>query len=90
METVGVRQLKDRLSEQLRRVKLGAEIVVTEHGKPVARLSPVRPAPEWALAMASRGELILGSGNKPTGATVRLRGNGVSAADTVLKMRERV
>lgn len=38
--TVGVRVLKNRLSEYLRRVKAGERIVVTERGVPVAELRP--------------------------------------------------
>ena len=38
---VAVRELKDRLSELLRRAEAGEEIVVTSHGRPVARLGPV-------------------------------------------------
>jgi len=40
---VAVRELKDRLSELLRRAEAGEEIVVTSHGRPVARLGPVEP-----------------------------------------------
>jgi prevent-host-death family protein len=40
---VAVRELKDRLSELLRRAEAGEEIVVTSHGRPVARLVPVDP-----------------------------------------------
>ena len=39
--TVGVRDLKNGLSAYLSRVKEGEEITVTEHGRPIARLSPV-------------------------------------------------
>ena len=39
--TVGVRELKNQLSSFLDRVKAGEEIIVTEHGRPVARLSAV-------------------------------------------------
>lgn len=46
MITVGVRALKNRLSEYLRRVKAGERIVVTERGVPVAELRP----PEGAAA----------------------------------------
>ncbi len=35
---VGVRDLKNNLSRHLASVKDGAEITVTEHGRPVARL----------------------------------------------------
>jgi prevent-host-death family protein len=38
---VGVGELKARLSEYLRRVKRGEEVIVTERGRAVARLSPV-------------------------------------------------
>jgi len=89
MVTVGVRDLKNALSEHLRRVKRGEEIVVTEHGRAVARLSPVREAPDWMLAMAERGDLILSDGGKPAGARIRLQGEGPSASDLVNRMRER-
>ena len=38
---VGIRELRASLSRYLERVKAGEEIVVTEHGKPVARLVPM-------------------------------------------------
>lgn len=39
--TVGVRELKNQLSSFLDRVKAGEQITVTEHGRPIARLSRV-------------------------------------------------
>jgi len=42
MET-SVRELKAHLSEYLRHVAAGEEVVVTSHGKPVARLTAVLP-----------------------------------------------
>jgi prevent-host-death family protein len=38
---VGVRDLKARLSEYLRQVSQGQTVIITEHGRPVGRLSPV-------------------------------------------------
>jgi prevent-host-death family protein len=38
-----VREFKNRLSELLKRAEAGEEIVVTSHGRPVARLGPVAP-----------------------------------------------
>lgn len=38
---VGIRELRAGLSRYVERVKQGEEIVVTEHGKPVARLVPM-------------------------------------------------
>lgn len=42
MET-SVRELKSHLSEYLRHVAAGEDVVVTSHGKPVARLTAVLP-----------------------------------------------
>jgi prevent-host-death family protein len=38
---VGVRALRNNLSSYLDQVKDGAEVTVTEHGRPVARLVPL-------------------------------------------------
>lgn len=38
---VGIRNLRADLSRYVERVKQGEEIVVTEHGRPVARLVPM-------------------------------------------------
>jgi prevent-host-death family protein len=37
---MGIRELKSKLSQCVREVKMGATIVVTEHGRRVARLVP--------------------------------------------------
>jgi prevent-host-death family protein len=39
MKSVGIADLKARLSEHLDQVKAGNDIVITDRGKPVARLS---------------------------------------------------
>lgn len=41
---ISVRELKSRLSETLRKVAAGGEVVVTSRGKAVARLVRPRPA----------------------------------------------
>jgi prevent-host-death family protein len=41
MKNVGIADLKARLSEYLDQVKSGDEIVITDRGRPVARLSRV-------------------------------------------------
>ncbi|MBI3767669.1 MAG: type II toxin-antitoxin system prevent-host-death family antitoxin [Deltaproteobacteria bacterium] len=46
---VGVRALRQNLSVHLRRVRAGATLEVTEHGRPVAVLAPL-PRPTTALA----------------------------------------
>jgi prevent-host-death family protein len=41
MTNVGVAQLKARLSEYLRRVREGAEVIVLDRKTPIARIVPV-------------------------------------------------
>jgi prevent-host-death family protein len=41
---VGIYEAKARLSELLQRVRSGNEVVITSHGKPVARLIPADPS----------------------------------------------
>lgn len=41
MATIGVRELRDGLSRHLAAVRAGTEITVTDHGKPVARITPI-------------------------------------------------
>jgi len=42
MKTVGVRELKDHLSRYLTVVREGSEVLVTDHGHPVARMVPIQ------------------------------------------------
>jgi prevent-host-death family protein len=39
--TIGIRQLRDGLSRHLADVRDGDEIVVTDHGTPIARIVPM-------------------------------------------------
>jgi prevent-host-death family protein len=53
---VGTRELKAKLSEFLRRVKRGETILVTEHGKPIGQIVPVKASLEERLqAMVAAG-----------------------------------
>jgi prevent-host-death family protein len=56
-ERVGVRELRQNLSKYLDRVKAGEDLVVTEHGREVARLVPAGAGPYGELA-ASFGASI--------------------------------
>lgn len=46
---VGTRELKNKLSEYLRRVKAGEIITVTEHGKSIGQIIPIKPTLEEKL-----------------------------------------
>lgn len=55
---VGTRELKNRLSEYMRRVKAGETIIVTEHGKTIGQIIPVRPTiAERVKAMVTSGHV---------------------------------
>lgn len=60
---VGVRELRDHLSRYLTRVGEGHTIIVTDHGRPVARIVPAdvpttleRMIAEGKVTPASRGK----------------------------------
>jgi prevent-host-death family protein len=55
MKTVGVAELKAKLSEHLRRVKRGELVVVEERGTPIAEIHPIEaPPPRLHLRPATR------------------------------------
>ncbi len=69
MKTVGLRELKNRLSAYVRQVRAGQTIVVTDRGQVVAELHPPGLVPpgtriDPAIArLVSRGVLTLGAPN---------------------------
>jgi prevent-host-death family protein len=59
MRTTGIADLKASLSETLARVKAGEEILVTEHGRPIARIVPLSSAaPEAATDELVRAGIL--------------------------------
>jgi prevent-host-death family protein len=67
MRTVGVRELKNSLSEYLRRVRSGESVLVTDRGEIVAELAPPGhgssdpSVPPGITALARRGLATVGS-----------------------------
>jgi len=51
---IGVFEAKNRLSELLERAARGEEVVITKHGRPAARLTPMRQT----LTPEAIGELM--------------------------------
>lgn len=89
-ERVGVRELKNHLSEHLRRVRRGREIIITDRGHVVARLVPAVPppqAPAWLRKMIADGKVTWGGGTPQGLRGVKLRGKGPSASDIVIQQR---
>lgn len=69
MKTVGLRELKNRLSEYVRQARSGHAVVVTDRGQVVAELrSPGQVPPgtnvdQVVVKLVNRGILILGAPN---------------------------
>ena len=58
MEAIGVRELRQHASRYLARVEAGEELGVTNNGRLVARLVPVRDAERSRAALLESGALI--------------------------------
>jgi prevent-host-death family protein len=68
MKTAAVSELKARLSEYLNQVKAGMEVLITDRGKPVARLVPISRSKDYKgslTRMERQGLIRLGSGKLP-------------------------
>ncbi|MGY1771924.1 type II toxin-antitoxin system Phd/YefM family antitoxin [Blastococcus sp. SYSU D00813] len=61
--TIGIRELRDGLSKHLAAVAHGATITVTDHGRPVARITPV-DAPSHLERLVAEGVVTLPSRSK--------------------------
>jgi prevent-host-death family protein len=87
--TAGVRELKNRLSMYLDRVKRGETITVTERGRPVAELIPTggsKVLPPHLEALVRSGELILKGPIRGFPKPIKARG-GVAASKMVVEDR---
>ena len=71
MKSVGLRELKNRLSEYVREVRSGEFVLVTDRGEVVAELLPPGQSrddgdmPAAVVALARSGELTFGGANQP-------------------------
>jgi prevent-host-death family protein len=64
---VGVAQLKAKLSEYLARVRAGEEVLVTDHGRPVARIVPAQTDAEELAELERKGLIRVGTMRIPKG-----------------------
>jgi prevent-host-death family protein len=92
MATVGVRDLKNRLTHYLGRAKRGEEVVVTERGRPVAILASIgsieRPQSLQArlAKLAAEGLVILPTAKRLTRIR-RVRVSGQPVSRTIIEDR---
>jgi len=68
MQTAAVSEIKASLSEYLGKVKAGEEIMITERGRPIARIIPLRRDQQAVGQLAhleKKGLVKIGSGGLP-------------------------
>jgi prevent-host-death family protein len=58
VEQIGIRQLRQRASEWVAKAKAGAVILITDRGRPVARLVPLTPGDDVRNRLIAEGQLI--------------------------------
>ncbi len=92
MSMVGVKELKNRLTQYLRRTKSGEEVIVTDRGKPIAMIQPIHSAKptkslEARLArLASRGLITLPT-RKPLKRVHLAKVSGIPISKMILEDR---
>lgn len=87
MPTVGIRELKDRLSFYLKQVQEGKWIEVTNRGRVIALLIPVRRRVDKELLALVEEGIASWSGGKPRGALHPVRGRGRPLSEIILEDR---
>jgi prevent-host-death family protein len=87
--TVGIRELKARLSSYVQQAKSGASVVITEHGTPVARIVPIGRSLEDRMEDLVEAGLVTWSGKKLSRIAPVARTQGQqTVADLLLGNRE--
>jgi len=86
---IGLRELKARLSETMRRVKAGQTIIITDHGRPVGKIVPVdKPLDQRVEALVQAGLAFWnGNGLKPKKPVV-VNSSERQISDILIEMRE--
>jgi len=91
METAGIKDVKNNLSSYLKRVKTGEDIIITERGKPIARIIREN-ASDTSLHLAlapliKKGVIKMPTLNPPQAFAPPLLTPGKSASEMVLDDR---
>jgi antitoxin (DNA-binding transcriptional repressor) of toxin-antitoxin stability system len=86
--SVGVRELKNRLSHYLARARDGEEIAVTDRGREIAVLrAPARSATLRGLEQLNAEGVLRWGGSRPTAPSRPVPGRGRPASELVLEDR---
>jgi prevent-host-death family protein len=88
MERIAVRDLNQRTSQMLDRVRRGETLIVTDHGEPVARLSPIGNTRTVLDLLISQGKAIPPRTTKPFPAPVSFGDASIDSTAVVRSMRD--
>lgn len=88
MITVGIKELKNRLSHYLREIKKGEKIAITEREKIIATMSPVERVNEDSklLSLVKEGFAVW-KGGKPMGSIHPVKVKGKTVSEIVIEDR---
>jgi len=92
MSRVGVKELKNRLTQYLQRTKKGEEVIVTERGKPIALIQSIKSA-EHVVSLEARLAKLAAQGvitlltEKPVKAVRLAKVTGTPISRTILEDR---
>ncbi len=89
METIGVKELRDNLSQIIKKVEKGKIIQVSRHGKPVIELRPGNLPPVHDLVVHLNRQGLSGGGSGIIGnvKSVGNRNAGTQVSDYVIEDR---
>jgi prevent-host-death family protein len=86
---VGIRELRLNLSRYVARVRTGTEVIVTDHGRPVARLGPITDEEAHYQRLVREGIVTPAKRKKRTSLPppIPLEGEGPLVSEMVLEDR---
>ena len=86
---VGIRELKARLSEYMRRVKAGQTVIITERGTPVGQILPVGESIEEKMQRMQEEGFLTWNGKKlEVREPIVVNTSGILISDLVSEDRE--
>ena len=85
MVSVGIKELKTKLSSYVDKVRNGEEIVITEHGKEVALVVPISRERQALKSLIDSGK-VKWAGGKPEGLE-KIKVKGKALSRTIIEER---
>jgi prevent-host-death family protein len=88
MARIGVRELNQRTSQVLDRVRRGETVIVTDHGEPVARLVPIGDTGSFLDELINAGQAIPPRFKGPLPPPVAFGDPASDSTDVVRELRD--